>query len=113
MRFLSLNDDVLNFVLGEWISLQGLCRVDTAFCNKIERIAFLELFTRNLVSRDTDWIKFCVPRMFSWFVLRNVKLSCVGMLQDRFTRKRENIWKKALKKIGNFEYPEFNTSKQI
>ncbi len=70
-----LVDDVIIDVLSHWIDAQSLARVDSACCNKIDRIALLELISKPHFTTFSGALLESVDEYLLWCTQRKLKLS--------------------------------------
>jgi hypothetical protein len=88
---LSLPKYVALNVLKEWLTLQNICTLDSAFCNHDDRLKFLLLFIFSDVVFDCETVKSC--SCLVWAVKREVQLVKVqlNILNDESIRHLEAL----------------------
>ncbi len=75
------------FVLKEWLSLQEVCKLDSAFCNYRSRNEFLHSVSMCQFSHETFSKKIVFSEvLFPWMMIRyGVKVSCLQVNEEIFT----------------------------
>jgi hypothetical protein len=83
---ISLPIDVLRFFLKTWIEFKNICCLDSVFCNKTQRIFFLNVLnefiaTDNLWDKYFEYLHFDTKLYLKWILKRNIFLTDLNIYQ--------------------------------
>jgi len=65
-------------ILGAWVDLKSLVRLDSAYCNRVDRLAFLsQLSTKDLIVQQL--VPFYNPKLITWLYAKDIRVSSIQL----------------------------------
>jgi hypothetical protein len=95
----TLNNGIVVSIFCEWVQLENLTIIDTAFCNKVDRIFFHRIISAdNFVQAD---IKLKSASTIDWVVCRRIKVAGLDLRNLEINNSRDILFLSQLIRLNN------------